>query len=98
LKSVAEKSAVTVLDTFNEDVSVIVHEISSVHALGLSAFQNLIDSGVGITGITKTALIGDPVITFFDHLGAEVATFDRGQVNLLVKVPKIDDWLYDSGG
>jgi len=58
----------------------------------------LIDGGISVTCIAKAPLVSNPVIAFFDHLWAEIATLYRREVNLFIKVPKVNDWLYNAGG
>jgi len=89
---VAEQGAVTVLDTFNKDVSIVKHEIPCIHFGRNCVFKEWIDS-IRLTSVPESSLLRHPVYTLLYHIWAEFSTFHARDVDLFIKVPEVNNWL-----
>jgi hypothetical protein len=59
LKQVAQSGTVSVLDTFDKDISVVEHEIISAHTSRGSGVKEIVDSVVRFSKVTGDSLSGD---------------------------------------
>jgi len=96
LEHVAKSCTVTVLDSLDEDVCVVEHEVVGAHTSGGTRVEENVDGVVGVAKVTCDTLLCDVGSRFLDGAGALFATLDSRGVNLLVELPEINNRLHNT--
>ena len=85
-----------ILDTFNLDVRIVEHEVICPHSSTGSVLEERCNCIIYNASVAEHTLLSDPIIRCLDHLRAERATLERGEVDLVVESLEVYDGLHHS--
>ena len=98
IELVTQRSSMSVLDTFQEDVGIVEHPVVCAHAFRSCSIESLINDCVSLATIASLSLLSHVGHRILDHLWAEVTTFDRRKVCLFIELPEVDNRLNNTRG